>query len=193
MPFYARLFFMQTDTAYNSRDDKVRLISFFTALCMFLSAVEYAIPKPLPFLRLGLTNLPVLLSLSVLKKRDVLLLILLKILAQGFVSGTLFSYIFLFSAAGSFASGITMLTLYTVLKNSKYISVIGLSLAGSLANNLSQIALARLIIFGKNTRFIAPVLLASGLVTGVLIGIFAEFFTSKSKWFSLIRGRYEAS
>ncbi|QTQ10767.1 Gx transporter family protein [Treponema parvum] len=184
---------MQTDTAYNSRDDKVRLISFFTALCMFLSAVEYAIPKPLPFLRLGLTNLPVLLSLSVLKKRDVLLLILLKILAQGFVSGTLFSYIFLFSAAGSFASGITMLALYTVLKKSKYISVIGLSLAGSLANNLSQIALARLIIFGKNTRFIAPVLLASGLVTGVLIGIFAEFFTSKSKWFSLIRGRYEAS
>lgn len=41
-----------------------RLVAFFAALCLFLVAVEYAIPKPLPFLRLGLTNLPVILSLQ---------------------------------------------------------------------------------------------------------------------------------
>ncbi len=41
-------------------------IAFFSALCFFLSAVEYAVPKPLPFFKIGFANLPILISLSVL-------------------------------------------------------------------------------------------------------------------------------
>src|SRR5574344_1424039 len=93
-------------------------ISFFAALCLFLSAVEYAIPKPLPFLRLGLANLPILLAIKKMKRRDVIVLILLKILGQSFISGTLFSYIFVFSAAGSFASGLMMMITYYLFGNS---------------------------------------------------------------------------
>jgi len=164
--------------------NRVQLISFFAALCMFLSAIEYAIPKPLPFLRLGLANLPVLLSLFVLRRRDTIILIFLKVLAQGFISGTIFSYIFVFSAAGSFASGFIMLAAHALLWKTKHISAIGLCLAGAIANNLAQIGVAFLIIFGQNTRFIAPVLLASGLVTGLLLGFFANTFMQKSKWFA---------
>ncbi|MDE6773691.1 MAG: Gx transporter family protein, partial [Treponemataceae bacterium] len=71
---------------------------------MFLAAVEYAVPKPLPFLRLGLTNLPVILSLQKMRRRETLLLVLLKIVGQGILPGTIFSYVFVFSAAGSIAS-----------------------------------------------------------------------------------------
>lgn len=166
---------------------RVKLISFFAALCMFLSAVEYAIPKPLPFLRLGLANLPILLSLSVFKRKDTLLLIFLKVLAQGFISGTLFSYIFVFSAAGSFASGLTMLFFFFLFGKSRHFSAIGLCLAGALGNNLAQLAVARLIIFGENTKFIAPVLLGSGLVSAVALGIFCNIFIANSKWFAMIK------
>ena len=32
---------------------------------MFLSVIEYMIPKPMPFMRLGLAHLPILLSLLI--------------------------------------------------------------------------------------------------------------------------------
>lgn len=161
-------------------------VSFFAALCLFLSAVEYAIPKPFPFMRLGLANLPVLLSLFILKKKDIFLLVVFKILGQALISGTLFSYIFIFSAAGSLASAITMVLLYSLLNEKKCISFIGLSVAGSFANNIAQIACARFILFGENVKYIAPVLLVTGMITGILLGVFAELFTRKSQWYALI-------
>lgn len=166
-------------------------IPFFAALCLFLSAIEYAIPKPLPFLRLGLANLPVLLSIKKFRKRDVLLLIVLKIIGQAFISGTLFSYIFVFSATGSFASGITMLFVYKMCvyitqgnKGRQLISDIGLSLSGALANNGAQLLCAKYIVFGDSTRYIAPVLLLSGFITGFILGIFAGLFEKKSIWYN---------
>lgn len=158
-----------------------RLLPFLAALCLFLAAVEYAIPKPLPFLRLGLANLPVIVALFVLPTRDIYKLILLKIIGQALVTGTLFSYIFLFSAAGSAASGLTMLGVHLWLKNR--VSCIGLSLAGAAANNIAQLVVAYFVLFGSATRYIAPILLISGAVTGLVLGIFTQMFIEKSKWF----------
>ena len=158
-----------------------KLLPFLAALCLFLAAVEYAIPKPLPFLRLGLANLPVIVALFVLPTRDIYKLILLKIIGQALITGTLFSYIFLFSAAGSLASGLTMLGMHLWLK--KKVSCIGLSLAGAAANNIAQLVVARLILFGSATRYIAPILLISGAATGLVLGIFTQMFIEKSKWF----------
>ena len=158
-----------------------KLLPFLAALCLFLAAVEYAIPKPLPFLRLGLANLPVIVALFLLPSRDIYKLILLKIIGQALITGTLFSYIFAFSAAGSLASGLTMMGVHRLFKNR--ISCIGLSLAGAAANNLAQLAVARLILFGSATKYIAPILLISGAVTGLLLGIFTQMFIEKSKWF----------
>ena len=158
-----------------------KLLPFLAALCLFLAAVEYAIPKPLPFLRLGLANLPVIVALFLLPTRDIYKLILLKIIGQALITGTLFSYIFLFSAAGSLASGLTMLGVHRLLK--EHISCIGLSLAGAAANNIAQLIVARLILFGSATKYIAPILLISGAVTGLLLGIFTQMFIEKSKWF----------
>ena len=158
-----------------------KLLPFLAALCLFLAAVEYAIPKPLPFLRLGLANLPVIIALFIMPTRDIYKLILLKIMGQALITGTLFSYIFLFSAAGSLASGLTMLGVHRILRDR--ISCIGLSLAGAAANNIAQLIVAHLILFGSATRYIAPILLISGAVTGLILGIFTQMFTERSKWF----------
>ena len=158
-----------------------KLLPFLAACCLFLAAVEYAIPKPLPFLRLGLANLPVIIALFIMPTRDIYKLILLKIMGQALITGTLFSYIFLFSAAGSLASGLTMLGVHRLLKNR--ISCIGLSLAGAAANNIAQLIVAYFILFGSATRYIAPILLISGAVTGLVLGIFTQMFIEKSKWF----------
>lgn len=163
-----------------------KLVSFLAALCLFLSAIENAIPKPLPFLRLGLANLPVILALFLLPRRKVLLLVLFKVCAQGVISGTLLSYIFLFSAGGSFSSALAMMGICAIFRKTNeraFVSAVGISLFGSFASTFTQLALARLFLFGANTRLIAPILLVSGLVTGLVLGVFAELFMQKSRWF----------
>ena len=173
---------MRMQIPFEQQHFAYKRVAFFAALCLFLSAVEYAIPKPLPFLRLGLTNVPIILSLQMMRRRDTVLLILLKVLGQGIISGTIFSYIFLFSAAGSFASGLMMMVLYALCKT--YISAVGLSMAGALANNVAQLVLARYLLFGENARYIAPILLITGLITGCALGIFTEVFMRKSQWYA---------
>jgi len=170
---------------YSSHEEN--LVPFLAALCIFLSAVEYAVPKPLPFMRLGLANLPIILALFLLNARQYFLLVFVKVLGQSIVSGTLFSYIVLFSAGGTFASSLAMFVMYRLF--GKFVSCIGLSLLGALANNSVQLILARWILFGKGAFFLAPLLFITGAVTGVLLGLFALAFTSSSRWFALSRTR----
>lgn len=158
-----------------------RNIAFFSALCFFLSAAEYAVPKPVPFFRIGFANLPVMLSLSRMKKRETLILILMKVFFQAVMNGTLFSYVLVFSFAGSAASGLFMMAAYSMLK--KRISWIGVSLCGGLANNVSQLFFARLILFGPNVKFVAPALLCISFVSSLALGLFAQLFCAKSEWY----------
>lgn len=155
-------------------------IAILAAFCMFLSVIEYLIPKPLPFMRVGLANVPILLSLMIFPVRGTLLLSVLKILGQGLVNGTLFSYIFMFSAAGSMASSIMMIVVFHLLKNG--VSLIGVSVAGAMASNFVQILLARQFIFGEAAILIAPPFLTIGLISAIILGIFTGSFIRQSEW-----------
>lgn len=160
------------------------LIAFFGALCLFFSTIEYLFPKPVPFFRLGLANLPIILALSIFPPRQLLLLVLLKVIGQGLVGGTLASYVFLFSAAGSFASAFVMLAAYRL--GGRQISLVGVSLFGSLASNVVQVSLSVTFIFGPSSWVIAPPFLGIGLASGLVVGLFAQRFAANSSWFSAI-------
>lgn len=160
---------------------KKNLIPFFAALCLFLSAVEYAIPKPLPFMRLGLANLPLLLALPLFSKKDFFILGALKVLGASLISGTLFSYIFVFSFSGTLSSVLILL----LLKKLPF-SLIGLSIASALSNAFAQILVSYFFLFKENTKYIVPLLLISGLATGTLLGLFSEVFKNKSLWYKMI-------
>lgn len=160
--------------------DKIKLTSFLGGLCLFLSTVEYLFPRPVPFMRLGLANLPILFSLKLLPVPYVLLLVLLKVLGQGLISGTLTSYVFLFSVAGSFSSALLMILVYKI--PGRYISLIGVSILGAMAGNVVQLLLSVTFIFGESAWVIAPLFLAIGTVSSFLIGLFAKRFMEKSLW-----------
>ena len=152
---------------------------------MFLSTIELLIPKPVPFLRVGIANLPILLGLEILSPGEILLLVVLKVLGQGLVGGTLISYVFLFSAAGSFASALSMMGIRALL--GRRISLLGTSVTGALAGNVMQVLLARLLIFGEGAWLIAPPFLALGTATSALLGLFAERFSRVSVWMKKMR------
>ena len=150
--------------------------------------IEYAIPKPLPFMRLGIANMGIMLALYVLPIRQVLFLTLVKVLLQALISGTFFSYIFIFSFFGSFASVFTMILCKNLFKSK--ISFLGICLSGALANNLCQILLSYLMIFRSSTSYIAPILLISGFISSIVLGIFTQNFAKKSIWYdSLLKDK----
>ena len=173
---------------HRRRRSRLEIISFLGALCLFLSAVEYLIPKPLPFFRLGLANLPLLIGLGFLSPGDLALVLLLKVLGQGLVNGTLASYVFLFSLAGSAASVLTMYAAHRLA--GRHLSLVGVSVLGALASSVVQLALSITFVFGETARLIAPLSLGSGLATGIVIGLFARRFERESLWLRALRDRY---
>lgn len=155
-------------------------------MALFLSSIEYIIPKPLPFLRLGIANLPVLISLYLLKPKEIILLMAIKIIAQGFIYGTLFSYIFLFSCAGGVASGLVMIGLQRLMKN--HVTLLGVSVAGAFTSNIVQLLIASTVIWGPGVFLIAPPFLLVGTVSACALGLLAESFYRNSRWVKMIAG-----
>ena len=174
-------------TAWSGRKN----LALLGAFCLFLSAVEYMIPKPLPFMRIGLANLPLLLALDIFPPRAFLVLVCIKVFGQALITGTLFSYIFLFSMTGTFLSALLMYFMRRTL-GQEHITFIGIGTAGAVVSNLSQLALAHVFIFRDNVRYIAPPFLAVGLVTGIVLGVFCEVFIQRSQWYKAAKNEQGA-
>jgi heptaprenyl diphosphate synthase len=154
------------------------------AFCLFLSTIEYMIPKPLPFMRIGIANLPLILALDIFPFAVFVLLVGIKILGQALITGTLFSYIFLFSLAGTVISALSMYGLRRIFRAAR-ISFVGIGTIGALLSNCTQLVLAWVFLFGQSARYIAPPFLATGVITGVALGFFCEYFISRSRWYAV--------
>lgn len=159
------------------------IVAMLGAFCLFLSTIEYMLPKPLPFMRIGISNLPLMLALDLLSFRAFLLLTAIKVLGQGLITGSLFSYIFVFSLIGSYSSALLMYALRRGL-GPRRIGYVGIGSLGALVSNLTQILLAYAFIFGESARYVAPPFLAAGVVTGIALGLFCESFAARSSWFA---------
>ena len=160
-----------------------KTLALLGAFCLFLSTVEYMIPKPLPFMRIGIANLPLMLALDIFPFHTFLVLVAIKVLGQALITGTLFSYIFLFSLAGTSLAALSMYALRRLLGPGR-ISFIGVGTLGAMMSNNSQLSLAWVFIFGDSVKYIAPPFLAAGVVTGIALGAFCEFFTRRSQWYA---------
>jgi len=157
-----------------------RIVALAAAVCLFLASIEYIIPKPLPFLRIGLANLPLLVALDLFPALQFFLLLGLKILGQALIQGSLFSFTFLFSLCGSLAGGAVMLAARRALRGST--SLIGISILGALASNLVQLTLARYLVFGRSAWLIAPPFLLVGLISSAILGFLAQIYRDRSAW-----------
>ncbi len=166
--------------------DRADLTAFLGAFCFFLSAVEYMLPKPLPFMRLGIANLPILLAVDILPFPWFLTLAVVKVIGMSVISGSLFSFIALFSLAGTLTAALVMWAARKLGGN--LISQVGVSILGAITSNAIQVFIARYVVFGQAAWLIAPVFLAMGLVTGLALGLFAERFAQGSKWYACAAG-----
>lgn len=149
---------------------KAAYFGVFTALALIFSYVELLIPIQfgVPGMKLGLANLVIVIFLCKRNAKEAMLLSIVRILLAGFMFSNLFSILY------SLAGGILSLIVMAVLKKTETFSVIGVSIAGGVAHNMGQLVIAMLVVETYRVGYYFPVLLITGMVTGMLIGVISN-------------------
>lgn len=149
---------------------KTAYLGLFLALALICSYIESLIPFyfGIPGVKLGLTNIVVVLMLYSTGAKSALAVSVLRILLSGFLFGNMFSI--LYSLAGGLASFLCMV----LLKRSGRFRIISVSAAGGVTHNLGQIAVAAAVVENRSLFYYYPVLFIAGTLTGIVIGIAAQ-------------------
>ena len=149
--------------------NKIAYWGVFLALALACSYVESLIPISfgIPGVKLGLTNIVVILMLYTIGAKDAILISVLRIILAGFMFGNAFSIIY--SLAGGILSFVVML----LLKNTGKLKILSISTAGGISHNVGQLIVAALVVENYNILFYVPVLIIAGIITGFLIGLLA--------------------
>lgn len=149
---------------------KAALLGLCTAGAILLGYVESLIPVLffVPGMKLGLANLAIVLALYFFGPKDAAAVQIVRIVVVGFLFGNLFSIAF------SLAGGLLSLGVMCLAKRYGGFTVYGVSVAGGVAHNIGQICVAAVLVENVKIIYYLPVLLISGLVTGLLIGFLSD-------------------
>ncbi len=155
-------------------DNQLKALSAGFGLAIFLAMVEAIIPKPIPFLRIGLANIPLVVLVTKLDFKNYMYLALLKVVGAGFVTGTVFSPIFLIAFCGTIVSALVMFSVSRLLKDK--VSYLGLSIIGAFFSDIFRILTASLVLGNSLVVMIAPFILFTGILTSIFVGVFSAEF-----------------
>lgn len=154
----------------HSKWHKTAYLGVFLAAAMICSYVETLIPFHfgIPGVKLGLTNIVVIMMLYLTGAREAFLVSMVRILLTGLLFGNIFSIIY------SLSGGILSFLVMFLLKKTDRLGCVSVSTAGGISHNLGQILAASLLIHDFHIMYYIPVLLIAGLITGLLIGLLGQ-------------------
>ncbi len=139
------------------------------ALAMVLGYVEMLIPfsVAVPGVKLGLANMVVVFALYRLGKTEAFVISILRVLLLTFMFGNAFALFY--SLSGAILSFVVMLLF---AKTGRF-STVGVGIGGGVSHNIGQILCAMVLLGTKQIAYYLPVLLVSGTIAGIAIGIIA--------------------
>ncbi len=137
------------------------------ALALILSYVEAQVPAffAFPGMKLGLTNIAVLLALYRMGGVSAMTINLLRIVMVSLLFGSFSSFVY--SMAGGMLSTVVMI----LLKHIGKFRPLTVSIAGGISHNVGQIIAAMILMSTAGIGWYLSVLWFSGLLSGALIGI----------------------
>ncbi|GAB6169188.1 Gx transporter family protein [Clostridium carnis] len=156
------------------KTNKIVYIGLLVAQALVLHIIERMIPVPFvtPGAKLGLANLITVVALYTLdSKKDAFLVLFLRLTLGTMFGGNLSS--FMYSATGGIFSYLSMIFVKEVFKDK--VSIIGVSSAGAIFHNVGQLIIASIIVKNIGVMLYLPVLSTIGIVTGIFIGITANY------------------
>jgi len=150
---------------------KFTRLSILLALAVVLNIVESFIPLFngfIPGFKLGLANIVTLFILYKYGLKDALYVGILRVFLVGILRLGIFNTHFFFSLSGCILS-IIMMFIFKKIN----LSIIGVSIIGSIFHSIGQILVA-IIILNNNMLYYLPWLLLLSIPTGIIVGIISK-------------------
>lgn len=148
----------------------IAMMALMIALALVFSYVEALIPINfgVPGIKLGLANLAIVAALYLMGAKYALVISVARIILSGFLFGNMASIIY------SLAGGLLSLGVMVLLKRTKKLSIVPVSVCGGIFHNIGQLIVAMLVVENASLAFYLPALLIAGFLTGLLIGIVSQ-------------------
>ncbi|MDR0396342.1 MAG: Gx transporter family protein [Oscillospiraceae bacterium] len=162
---------------------RVTLDGMLFALAVVLSIVEgmIPVPAPVPGARIGLANITVMYAAFFAGRRDALVVAALKgmfaFITRGAVAGAL-------SLSGGILSAVVMIALVSAFR--ERVSYVMLSVAGAVAHNAGQLVVIRFIYSSLALAAYAPMLVASGIVSGIITAAILRALLPAARRFGMV-------
>lgn len=151
---------------------RLTLISIFVAQALVLHVIERLIPVPFltPGAKLGLANIVTVMALYIFSFRDAFLIVIVRVLLATLLGGGLSGFFY------SFTGGVlSLMAMFCIKKAGRdNISIVGVSVFGAFFHNLGQVLVAALMVQNWVMISYLPVLMLTGVVTGIFIGLTAN-------------------
>lgn len=154
-------------------------IALLSAYALALHGFEGLVPSPVPWLRLGLSNIVTLVTLYLYGLRPALMVTMIRVLLGSLFLGTFLGPAFFLSLAGGLAGTLSMGAVLNIFPG--LFSPLGISLVGALFHNAGQLSVAYLMFFQRveAVLIIVPLLLTAGVLTGILNGMAAKYLIAE--------------
>ena len=154
---------------------KVAFLGMCIALSMVLSYFESLIPPlmAVPGVKMGLPNIVMVFMLYKIGAKETAIVSILRVILVGILFGTPLSMIY--SLAGAALSLIGMI----MLKKTNLFAPVTVSVVGGILHNVGQIATACFVMDTAEIAYYLPVLLITGTIAGVLIGLCAAMILKR--------------
>lgn len=153
-------------------------LTLFSTIALTIFILESAIPPlvPIPGVKLGLANIITLFVMVKYGDKEAFIVLFIRIILANIVSGQVISLIY--SLFGGFLCLVSMCLINRLL-HSKYLYIT--SVFGAVFHNIGQIIAAAIIIQSISIFAYLPVLLISGIITGLFTGFCTHFTISRLK------------
>lgn len=160
--------------------DKYR-IALLSAYAIAIHTFENLLPTPIPWLRLGLSNVITLVTLVLYGFRAAMMVTLIRIIISSIFIGTFLGPGFIMSFGGGVTSTFAMGTIFSILP--RLFGPIGLSLIAAMFHNLAQLFIAYFLFVQKlePILIVSPVLLLIGTITGAANGFIGNILIESIK------------
>lgn len=151
---------------------KLVLMSLLTAAALTIFVIENQIPLPVPIpgVKLGLANIITLVAMLLLGRKEAGAILLVRVLMGAMFAGS--PSTLLFSAAGGLFAWLVMCLTTGVFSDSQLWIVSALA---GVAHNAGQLLACALVVKTPGVLAYAPILAASGVITGVFTGFAAMY------------------
>lgn len=149
-------------------------LALFSALAIALHTLEFLLPSPIPWFRLGIANIMALLALFTFGHKAAWSVNLIRILVASLFLGTFLSPRFFLSLSGGVIATALMTGSYRLAGDR--IGPVGVSVLGAAGHATGQLLCAWLLLVRhEGLWYLLPVLLLTAVISGVVNGLIADF------------------